>query len=184
MRGGRLELLAESLVLGLLMFLASLPVVTAFVALAAGCALLRDREEVSVGVRPYWARLRQVARSGPAGFLAPAAVAGALLLDGVAVRAGVPGHQVLSYLVPALAVVAGALALRVAVAWRPGTSWPDAARTAADHLAGDRYGTALLAAAVPVAAIICLGYPVVTPLVLGQLALAAVAVDARRVRHA
>jgi hypothetical protein len=179
MTTGRLALFAESLLLGLLMFVASLPVVTAFVALTAGCALLRDRDETGVGVRPYWRRLTAVARTGPAGLGVPVALGGVLWLDWAAVRAGVPGHELLGVLVPVVAVAASVLALRTAAAWRPGPGWAAAALTAVRRLGSDRYGTALLAAAVVVALVIGTVWPVVVPLALGQLALAAVAVEAR-----
>ncbi|MFC4586860.1 hypothetical protein [Sphaerisporangium corydalis] len=173
----RLTLLSESLLLGVLVFLASLPLVTAFAALTAGCALLRDEERTSVGVRPYARRLLAVARTGPLGFAAPAAAGLALLLDAVAVRAGLPGHEALAVLVPVVALAAAGLALRCAAAWRPGLGWPAVLRAA---VRADLYGTALLAMASATAVIISSSFPVVTPLALGQLVLAAVAVDARR----
>ncbi|MFC4535450.1 hypothetical protein [Sphaerisporangium dianthi] len=178
----RLALLSESLLLGVLVFLASLPLVTAFAALAAGCALLRERGESAVGVRPYARRLLAVARAGPLAFAVPAALCLVLALDWAAVESGLPGHEAFAVLVPLLAVAAAALALRCAGAWRPGTGWPEAFRAASR---ADVYGTALLAMAVAAAAVVCSTFPLVTPLALGQLVLAAVAVDARvPVQHA
>ncbi|GAA3796843.1 hypothetical protein GCM10022226_15280 [Sphaerisporangium flaviroseum] len=172
----RFTLLSESLLLGVLVFLASLPLVTTFAAVTAGCALLRDAERTSVGVRPYGRRLVAVARAGPLGFAAPVALGLVLTLDWVAVRAGLPGHEALAVLVPLVALAAAALALRCAAAWRPGLGWPRAFRSAVQ---ADLYGTALLAMAVVVAMVVCSAFPLVTPLALGQLVLAAVAVDAR-----
>ncbi|MDH2424342.1 hypothetical protein [Sphaerisporangium sp. TRM90804] len=172
----RLTLLSESLLLGLMVFLASLPLVTAFAAVAAGCAVLRESERTPVGARAYARQLAAVARGGPLGFAAPVGLGAVLLLDWTAVRAGLPGHQLLAVLVPIVALAAAALALRCAAAWRPGHAWPRAAR---DAVRADLYGTGLLAMAVAVAAVVCATFPLVTPLALGQLVLAAAAVDAR-----
>ncbi|MFC6081904.1 hypothetical protein [Sphaerisporangium aureirubrum] len=172
----RLTLLSESLLLGVLVFLASLPLVTAFAALAAGCALLRDGDRASVGVRPYARRLLAVARSGPLGFAVPLVTALVLFLDWAAVTSRLPGREVFAVVVPLLALAAAALALRCAGAWRPGAGWPQVFRSA---LRADLYGTALLAMAVVAAVVVCSVFPVVTPLALGQLVLAAAAVDAR-----
>ncbi|MEO3812731.1 hypothetical protein ABGB17_27330 [Sphaerisporangium sp. B11E5] len=171
----RLTLLSESLLLGVLVFLASLPLVTVFAAVTAGCALLRDAGQ-GVGVRPYARHLRAVARSGPPVFAAPLVPGLLLPLHWVAAGAGLPGGEVYAAAVPPLAVAAAALALRCAGAWRPGAGWPRVLRTA---LRADLYGTALLAMAVAAAVVVCSVFPVVTPLALGQLVLAAAAVDAR-----
>ncbi len=176
MDASRLTLLSESLLLGVLIFLASLPLVTAFTAMTAGCALLRDREDVSVGLRPYARRFVAVARTGPLGFAVPIGVGAVLLADWVAVTAGLPGHAIFAVLLPLPAAVIGALALRSAAAWRPGATWPRIYRSVAG---ADIHGTVLLVMAVAVALVICSTFPVVTPLAAGQLALAAVAVDAR-----
>jgi hypothetical protein len=174
---GRLALLAESLLLGVLVFLAALPLVTAFVAVAAGCVLLR--EGLRVNPRTYLAALVAVARAGPTGFAVPVVVGAVLLLDLAAVRAGVPGHRVLAVVLPILAAFLGALALRAAAGWRPGAGGLSTIRTAGAAASADPYGTALLAGATVAAVIVSQTFPIVTPLALGQLVLAAVAVDAR-----
>ncbi|MER7503206.1 hypothetical protein AB0L05_22700 [Nonomuraea pusilla] len=69
--------------------------------------------------------------------------------------------------------------LRAAAAWRFGAPWREVAAAAAGAAARDAYGTALLVMATVVAGVVAASVPVTAPLVLGQLALAAVAVDAR-----
>lgn len=172
----RFTLLSESLLLGVLVFVASLPLVTMFAAVTAGCRLLGEAEETAVGVRPYARRLLAVARSGPFPFVVPSVAVLVLLLDWTAVRAGLPGGEVLAVVIPVPALAAAALALRAAALWRPGLGWTAVCRSAAG---ADLYGTALLAMAVVVATVVCSTFPIVTPLAFGQMILAAVAVDAR-----
>ena len=50
----RLESLADALLVGVFVFVASLPLVTAYSAFGAGCAVLRD----GLPVRLFWSRLR------------------------------------------------------------------------------------------------------------------------------
>lgn len=177
--GGRFATFAESLLLGVLVFVAALPLVTGFAAVTAGCALFADREHTPVGVRSYCRRLRAVARTGPAGLAVPVVPAVVLAFDWAAVRAGLPGHQVLGPLISLSAAGAVAVGLRAAALWRPGATWPAVWRAGAEAARADPYGTGLLAFAVVAVVIVSWTFPVVTPLALGQLVLAAVAVDAR-----
>ncbi|MBT8226160.1 MAG: hypothetical protein HKP61_00250, partial [Dactylosporangium sp.] len=96
--GETLALFADCLLVGLMALVAALGVLTAYLALVAACALLRDRVSADVRIGPgsYWIRLRQVAASGPAGLLAPPAIIGLLGLDAVAVAAGAPGGRALA----------------------------------------------------------------------------------------
>ncbi|MBC6460925.1 hypothetical protein [Actinomadura sp. HBU206391] len=147
--------------------------------MTAGCALFADREHTPVGVRSYCRRLRAVARTGPAGLAVPVVPAVVLVFDWAAVRAGLPGHQVLGPLILLIAAGAAAVGLRAAALWRLGATWTSLWRGGAEAARADPYGTALLAFAVVAAAVVCWTFPVVIPLALGQLVLAAVAVDAR-----
>ena len=76
-------LFADCLLVGVLVALASVPLMTAYPALVAGCALVRERvfDDRSVGGGRYWRRLREVLASGPVGLLVPLLVVGVLLLD-------------------------------------------------------------------------------------------------------
>ncbi len=170
---GWFTLLGESLLLGLLVFAAALPLVTAFPAVVAGCALLRSRGEVSVGVRSFAVRLAAAMR--PAAVAAPCVVAAVLALDVAAVRAGAPGGRALAVLLPLCGLGAAGLGLRAAAACRPGLAWRAVVRRAA----ADPGGVLLLSAASTAGLFVAWSVPIVTPLVLGQLVLAAVAIDAR-----
>jgi hypothetical protein len=179
--GGRFALFADCLLLGCLTAVAALPVVTAYPALVAACAVLRERavDDRSIGLRPYLARLGQVFRSGLSGVVAPILVAGVLLLDLLAVAAGVPGSGPLAGLLVVAGSVAVVVGLRVAARWRPGSRWPVVARSALAAAGRDLGGSALLLLAGVAAAGIAVAVPVTVLLVGGPLALAAVAVDLR-----
>ena len=172
----RFTLLSESLLLGVLVFVASLPLVTMF---AAG-----DRRGAGYWARPRRPRSASVRTPacwpwrgrGPFPFVVPSVAVLVLLLDWTAVRAGLPGGEVLAVVIPVPALAAAALALRAAALWRPDLGWTAVCRSAAG---ADLYGTALLAMAVVVATVVCSTFPIVTPLAFGQMILAAVAVDAR-----
>jgi hypothetical protein len=179
---GRFALFADCLLVGILALVAALPVVTAYVAFTAACAVLRDRvaSDRSVGPRVYWQVLRSVSASGPAGFLVPPVLAALLVLDLLAILAGVPGAPSLVVL---LVVVAGALAvlgLRAAARWRPGDRWPSLVLRAAEGARDDVGGSLLLVLAAGAALGIAVLVPVTVVLLPGPLALAAVAVDGRR----
>ncbi|NLT55183.1 MAG: hypothetical protein GXX79_11635 [Actinomycetales bacterium] len=175
-----LALFADCLVTGVMVALAGLPLVTAYPALVAGCAVLRDGvRDRPVGPRRYALRLRQVLRTGPAGWVVPPLVCGVLLVDAGAVAAGVPGSGALTVLLAGTASVAVVLALRVAGSWRPHATWSAVVRPAARHLLGDPGGSVLLWLAAVVAVTIAVLVPITVLLLGGALALAAVAVDTR-----
>ncbi|WP_329108653.1 hypothetical protein OG792_08335 [Micromonospora sp. NBC_01699] len=174
--------LAEVLVLGLLTLVASLPLVTAYVAVTAATTVLRDRSDIDgtgVTVRGYLRALRAAAGSGWWPYLVPVALAAVLALDAVAVRAGLPGATVIG---PALLLATGLLttvALRAAVAWQPQTTWPAAAEQALTRTRSDPTGTALLLLALLAVTLTASLGPILWPLLPGLPALAAVAVDRR-----
>lgn len=177
---GRLTSFADMLLLGLLVTVGSLPVVTWFVALAAGADLARQREthDVTIGVRTYMSRWKAALRTGWAGIVVPTAGLLVLAIDLFAVAAGLDQPQVVVPLTAA-AVLAGGLAVRCAASWRAGRTWraclEDALRAARD----DVPGTLLLAGAVLVAGLLVLWVPPVGLIVPGLLALAGAALGLR-----
>jgi hypothetical protein len=177
---GRFALFADCLLVGCLTAVAALPVVTAYPALVAACAALREQvaEDRAVGPRRYLALLGQVVRSGPAGLLAPPLVAAVLALDALAIASGVPGRVPLTVLLILAGSAAAVLGLRIAARWRPGARWPDLARAAASTR--DPRGSVLLLLAATAAVAIALAVPITLLLVTGPLALAAIAVDQRQ----
>ncbi|HEU5472675.1 MAG TPA: hypothetical protein VFV67_18670 [Actinophytocola sp.] len=177
----RFALFADCLLVGCCTAVAAVPVVTAYPALVAGCAVLRERvlDDRSVGPRHYLRRLGEVVRSGPAGLVLPP-LAGLLLgLDALAVAAGVPGRGPLAAGLVLAAAMAAVLGLRIAAGWRPGARWPELLRAAVSR--PDPAGAVLLLLAAGTAAAVAIAVPVTLLLVAGPLALAAVAVDLRSV---
>jgi hypothetical protein len=181
MPGGRFALFADCLLLGCFTAIAALPVVTAYPALVAACTILRERvvDDRSVGPVRYLHVLGQVVRSGLSGVVVPPLLVAALILDGLAVAAGVPGSGMLAVFLALAASAAAVIGLRAAARWRSGTPWPAVARAAAIATARDAGGSALLWLAAAAATAIVAAVPVTVLLVAGPVALAAVAVDGR-----
>lgn len=173
---------ADCLLLGVFLLLASLPVITAYPALVAGCAVLREQAHGGAGVTPrhFLAALRRVLRSGPSVWLAPTGVLALLWLDALALDAHGPGAG------PAFAVAAAALAalgLRCAAAWRDGLRWRAVLAAAFRSVPGQPLVTVLLAGSTAAAAVLLTMSPVLLLVVLGPLVLAATATDAWRPLH-
>ena len=179
--GARFALFADCLLVGCCAAVAAVPVVTAYPALVAACALLRERveEDRTASLRRYARRLAQTVHSGPAGLLVPPLLGTILAGDALAVLAGVPGRVPLAVLLVVVASAAAVLGLRLAAKWRPGTRWSEVAHAAAHATVRDAQGSALLWLAAATAAGIALAVPLAALLVAGPLALAAVAVDLR-----
>lgn len=178
----RFGLFADCLIVGLLTAVTAAALLTAYPALVAACAVLRERvaSDGPTGPRRYWSRLREVVASGPASvLLVPPAAAGVLAVDALAVAAGVPGRGPLLLLLVTTGSLAAVTGLRAAAIWRPGLSWPPIVRTALRAATADPAGSFLLWFAAAAAAAIAVAAPVTVLLVAGPLALAAVAVDGR-----
>src|SRR5471032_1454823 len=129
---GKFTAFADCLIVGILVLLASLPVVTAFVAVTAGTALLRDRamDDTTVGLGPFGTRLLSVTRSGWQGFVVPTAAIGVLAADYLALRAGLRNNLPVTVAIGLVVTVCCVFFLRAAAGWRPGQSWPATAITA------------------------------------------------------
>ncbi|WP_194238719.1 DUF624 domain-containing protein [Streptomyces spongiae] len=170
---------ADCLLLGVLLLLASLPVVTAFPALVAGCAVLREHAYGGEGVTAthFLRRLRSVLRSGPAAWAVPTAVLALLWLDALALDAQGPGPG--AAFAAATAVLA-ALGLRCAAAWREGSSWRTTLATVFRSVPRHPLAPALLSGATGAAAVLLALAPVLLVVILGPLAFAATAADAWR----
>ncbi|MCT2593207.1 hypothetical protein LHJ74_25425 [Streptomyces sp. N2-109] len=120
----RFGVFAESLLVGMWVVLASLPLVTYPAAFAAGARHLRrhlDNEQA--GWREFAADVRTAGRRGWLVGLAGWAAVWLLWLDLSAVRAGLPGGQAVAA-VGVLAFLGCAVAgARAAAVWHPGASW-------------------------------------------------------------
>lgn len=168
----RLSLFADCLVAGLLVFVTSLGVITAYPGFVAACSF-------PLSFKGYVVRLREVLRSGWPGMLVPPLAVGLLALDLAAVGAGLPGSVVFGPLIAVAGVVLAVLGLRAAGRWRPGSRWPSPARAAFQDMMADVRGSLLLGMAVVAAAVVAILVPVTLLLLGGVLALAAAAVGTR-----
>ncbi|MFD7295753.1 hypothetical protein ACFV9W_20935 [Streptomyces sp. NPDC059897] len=171
---------AECLLTGVWIALASVPVVTAPAAFAAGARHLRRHVTQQGGDwREFVADLRAAARRGWLVGLAAVAAWLAVWVDVRVARAGLPGGQ-LAAAVGIFALIGGAvIVLRAAAVWEPGRSWRALLREAARRTARTPGGSLLLVCGI---ALVILSAEFLTPLavpVLGILAAAAVAVEER-----
>lgn len=173
---------SDCLLTGLLVALASAPVVTAAPAFTAGCRVL-DRTRHGIG-RPlwttFWADFRQAARGGVA-FGLPVLAAAALFAVDLEVVRSMPGAGVLG---PALWLLAGAAAVVAVrtceVVARGEASWRRAVVTAVRETAAAPGNALLLAGAIGLAVVLVWMLPILALLVAGPLALAAVATGGPR----
>ncbi|WP_410615389.1 DUF624 domain-containing protein [Amycolatopsis sp. lyj-109] len=173
---------SDCLLAGLLVALASVPVVTAVPAFTAGCRVL-DRVRHDLG-RPlwttFWADFREAARGGvPFGLACVAAVV--LFAVDLAVVASMPGAGALRAALWLLAVAAVVVAVRTCEVVATGSEpWRRAFVTAARETAAAPKNALLLAAAIGLAGLLVWMLPILALVVAGPLALAAVATGGRR----
>ncbi|GAB2874022.1 DUF624 domain-containing protein [Streptomyces mayteni] len=170
---------ADTLLLGVLLLLASLPLITAYPALVAGCAVLRERALGGQGVtaRHFLSAFRRVLRSGPAVLLVPTGALSLLWLDALVLDAHGPGGD-LPFALAAAALVA--LGLRCAAAWRDGAPWRDVLAEVFRSVPTQPLALVLLAGSAVAAAVLLTMSPVLLLVVLGPLVLAATATDTWR----
>lgn len=180
MRRSWFHLFADVLLLGVFLLVCSIPVVTAFPALVAGAAVLREQAHGGPGVTPatFLAALRRVLRSGgPAVCLVPTAVLALLWLDAVVLDAHGSG---LAAPVAAASTVVAALGLRCAAGWRDGVAWREVVVAAFRSVPRQPLVFVLLAGSAVAAVALTAMSTVLVLIVLGPLALAAAAADAWR----
>ncbi|MGW0709416.1 hypothetical protein ACWD4G_26260 [Streptomyces sp. NPDC002643] len=179
MRRSWFPLFADCLLLGVFLILCSLPVLTAFPAFVAGCAVLREQARGGPGVTPaiLLAALRRVLRSGRAVWLVPTGVLALLWLDAMALEARGPG---MGFPVAAASSLVAALGLRCAAGWREGTAWRAVVASAFRSMPQQPLVPVLLAGSAVAAAALVAMSPVLLLVALGPLALAATAVDTWR----
>lgn len=181
--GPRLTVAAETLLVGVLVCIASLPVVTVLAAAGAGAAVLEDFAESGTPVRlRRFLRLVRIALADPVAWAVPPALATVGVLDALAVAGGLPGRAVIG---PVL-VLAGGAALVVCVAgavrWRPGSRWTAALAGGAGACRTDPLGDVLLLGSLAVAALVTSAEPAFLVITPGLVLLAGVAVRRRTAR--
>ncbi|POX45981.1 hypothetical protein C3489_32895 [Streptomyces sp. Ru71] len=176
----RFALFSECLLTGVWIAVASLGVVTYPAAFAAGARHLRRRTAHEAGGwREFTADFRAALRGGWLTGLAGWAVLAAVWVDVQAARAGLPGGP----LVGAAGLVAliglAVSGMRAAASWTPGAAWRELLAQAGRRTVLDPAGSFLLVGGLTVVALS--GWfvaPLAVP-VLGAVAAAAVAVEAR-----
>ncbi|MFD8929847.1 hypothetical protein [Streptomyces mirabilis] len=180
----RFGVFAECLLTGVWIAVASLPLVTYPAAFAAGARHLRRRTSHEAGgLREFVADFRTAVRGGWIAGVAGWAAAAAVWVDVQAVRAGIPGGPLVGA-VGLFALIGLVVAgLRAAAVWEPGASWRALLAEAGRRTVLDPVGSFLLVGglAVVVASALFVA-PLAVP-VLGAVAAAAVAVEARHRRH-
>ncbi|SNX57088.1 hypothetical protein SAMN06272735_1547 [Streptomyces sp. TLI_55] len=181
--GERFAVFAECLLTGVWIAVASLGVATYPAAFAAGARHLRRRiRHEAGGWREFVADFRTALRRGWVVGLAGWAVAGAVWVDVLAARAGIPGGPFVGA-VGLFALIAVVVALlRAAAVWTPGDSWRALLSDAGRRTLLDPAGSFLIVGGLGV---VVLSAAFVAPLavpVLGAVAAAAVAVE-ERYRH-
>ncbi|MCR6483960.1 DUF624 domain-containing protein [Amycolatopsis sp. OK19-0408] len=175
-----LEDFSDCLLTGLLVALASVPVVTAAPAFAAGCrALDRSRHGIA---RPlwttFWADFRQAVR-GSVAFGLLGLLAAAMFAVDLDIVGATPGAGVLRPALWLLAGVAAVVAVRTCeVVARGEASWRRAVVTAARETSPGN--ALLLAGAIGLAVVLVWMLPILAFVIAGPLALAAVATGGRR----
>lgn len=177
-----LPLLSETLLVGVVVALATLPLVTALPALTAGARHLRrhldGRDDSTLGL------LRDTGRTVRRLWVPGAALPAALLLLGFnawfVTANDVPGGLVVAALAAALAAVVTVVVLRFAAAWsEDGGPWQQQVRDAAGRAHRDLAGSALLLAATGATGALVWMLTPLFVLVGGLLALAALSVETR-----
>ncbi|MEV6829547.1 hypothetical protein [Amycolatopsis sp. NPDC051102] len=178
-----LALLAEVLFVGVLVCLASVFVVPALAAAAAGSVLLTEvaADGPAPGVRRF-GRLLRAAIAHPVAVLAPLGLLAVGAIDVVAVLGGLPGGRLFGAVLGVVLAALLAAGLRGAAAWQPGAHWPAVLAAAGRETVLDRRGSAGLVTAIVVVAVVTGQAPAFVVVAPGLLVLAAVAVRARERR--
>jgi len=169
-----LGLFAEVALIGVLVCVASVPLVTSVGAVAAGSVLLGELLDGGTPTVVRFLRLLGRALRDPVALLVPAALLAVGTLDVVALLGGVPGGPLIGLALLAASVVV----LRSAARWTPGASW---AGLLSDPLPlRDWRGSALVAVALVALVVIVVQAPAFVVLAPGLLVLATTAVARRR----
>ncbi|MFD4695570.1 hypothetical protein [Streptomyces sp. NPDC058463] len=177
----RFGLFSESLLTGVWIAVAALPLLTFPAAFAAGTRHLRRHlAGEQGGLREFVTDARAAARGGWLVGVSVWAAAALLWLDLSAVRAGLPGGPLVGA-VGILALIGYLVAVvRAAACWEPGGNWRTLLAAAGRRTVRDPAGSLLLVCGM---AVVVLSGALVLPLavpVVGAVAAAATAVEARR----
>lgn len=180
-RSPAFPLLGETLLVGVAVALASIPLVTALPAVSGGVRHLRhhlDGQDDSLG-----ALAREIGRAVRALWLPGVVLPAALLVLAfnlwLAATGLLPGGRAVAVVSGGVGVGLVVVALRFAGAWSPAAPWPGQLRAAARRTGQDLTGTVLLVGATVAAVALVRMLPPMALLVGGLLALAALSVETR-----
>lgn len=171
---------ADMLYTGVLVFALALPLLTWFAALSAGVEELRTAraEDRHVRARAVWSAFAdRLVRHPLSHVVVPTLVTALLVVDVVVLPYVAPGELWATVLPVVLAAGLGAIALRVAGAWRRGIPTRTTLAIAWRRMSTDAAGSALLVLAVATAGAIVAIVPLLAIVLPGGLALAAIAMD-------
>lgn len=182
MYASRFAAFTDHLLLGALVFVFSLPVVTWFAALSAGAGLSRDREEFDATISPrtYAARFRGILRAGPSVIVVPTLVVAVLVVDAIALHAGLGASRLATALILTCVTTVGVVALRSAALFTPGARWQAVVQKAWRLTGSDLRGSALLVGALATSVLVAAWVPPMVVVLAGPLCLAAAAITARQ----
>lgn len=179
----RFSVLAECLLTGVWIAVACLGVVTYPAAFAAGARHLRRRTAHRAGgLREFVVDFRTAVRGGWLVGLAGWAVAGAVWVDVLAARAGLPGGPFAGAACVFALIGTVVALLRASAVWAPGATWRALLATAGRRTVLDPAGSFLVVCGLVVVALSAWFVPPLAVPVLGAVAAAAVAVE-ERYRH-
>lgn len=178
-----IALFGEVLLVGVLVAVASLPVVTALAAAGAGAVLTGELVEGgrTPGVRRFAALLATSLRE-PVVWGAPVLFVAVGGLDALALAAGLPGGHLLGPVLLVLLVFGLLCGIRGAADWRPDRTWRATLAAAPRVVLRDWTGSTLLLGALVVLGTIVAELPAFWLVAPGLLTLAAVAVAKRHRR--
>jgi hypothetical protein len=171
----RLTEFSDCLQIGVLVCVASLPMVTAGPAFAAGCGVVsrwRDGDSPPMS-RAFREEFVRQLRGGVPFTIGVIALVLVLSLDIALLRADLPGHGVLAAALPLISAALAIVALRTCSVVPAHEGWLPALRTAF-RLSRNIRSSALLAGAVVTAGLLVWMQPLMVLLVAGPLTLAAV----------
>lgn len=173
---------SDALYTGVLVFALALPVVTWFAALSAGIEELRESriDDRHVRAGRVWAAFAHRVRRHPISHvLVPLVLTALVIVDVVLLPYVAPGELWAIVLPVALAAGLGAVALRIAGAWRRDRTTRSNVMIAWRRMSDDAGGSALLVLAVMTAGTLVTVAPMLAFVMFGPVALAAVAMDRR-----
>lgn len=171
---------ADVLYTGVLVFALSVPLVTWFAAMGAGVQALRDARATDghVTIGAVWrAYVHRIRRHWFVFVVLPTLLTAAIAFDTLLLPFLGVGELMSAVIPIVLASVVGAIALRVAGAWRDDVTARRTLALAWQRMSQDAGGSALLVLAVAAAGAIVSIIPLLAFVLAGPLALAAVAMD-------